>query len=80
MSATLCVQPFDCLKVRIQTIGEQAGIHKTTPEKNPLKVAKMLWKAEGINAFYRGLDAGLLRQAVFGTTRLGVFRYLFEKE
>ena len=80
MSATLCVQPFDCLKVRIQTLGEQAGLSGKVPEKNPLKVARWLLKSEGIPAFYRGLDAGLLRQAVFGTTRLGVFRYLFEKE
>lgn len=80
MCSTSCVQPLDCLKVRIQTIGEQAGMKGEIPNKNPFRVAKMLFKTEGIRAFYRGLDAGLLRQATFGTTRLGVFRYLLEQE
>ena len=76
--STSCVQPLDCLKVRIQTIGEKAGLKGEVPNKNPIKVAMDMYRTEGIRAFYRGLDAGLMRQATFGTVRLGVFRYLFE--
>lgn len=61
MSSTACVQPMDCLKVRIMNIGEKAGLDGTKPEKNPIRVAKMMFQTEGIRAFYRGLDAGLTR-------------------
>lgn len=80
MTSTLFVQPTDCLKVRIQIIGEQAGMMGIKPEKNPFKVAKMMWRTEGHRAFYRGLDAGLFRQASYGTLRFGIYRYLFESE
>lgn len=80
MTSTAFVQPIDCTKVRIQIFGEEAGLCGAKPDRNPIRAAKLMFKTEGIKAFYRGLDAGLLRQAVFGSTRLGVYRYLFEKE
>lgn len=40
----------------------------------------MMWKTEGWRAFYRGLDASLLRQTFFGTSRLGIYRFLLERE
>lgn len=80
MTSTLFVQPTDCLKVRIQIIGEKAGMQGVKPEKNPFRVAKMMWETEGFRAFYRGLDAGLFRQASYGTLRFGIYRYLLETE
>lgn len=80
MSAAACVQPIDCTKVRIQIFGEEAGLRGEKPDRNPLRAARYMYRTEGIRAFYRGLDAGLLRQAVFGSTRLGVYRFLFERE
>ena len=34
---------------------------------------------EGISSVYKGLDAGLLRQCCYASTRLGVFKYLSEQ-
>lgn len=36
-------------------------------------------KNEGITTLYNGLSAGLLRQATYTTTRLGIYTWLFEK-
>merc|ERR1719184_483121 len=36
-------------------------------------------KNEGISTLYTGLSAGLLRQATYTTTRLGIYTWLFEK-
>ncbi|THG17064.1 hypothetical protein TEA_013208 [Camellia sinensis var. sinensis] len=39
-------------------------------------VTKNMFKNDGIGAFYKGLTAGLLRQATYTTARLGSFRLL----
>jgi solute carrier family 25 oxoglutarate transporter 11 len=31
---------------------------------------------EGVGALYRGLSAGLLRQATYTTARLGIYQYI----
>lgn len=80
MAAAAGVQPVDCLKVRIQIFGEEAGLRGEKPDRNPIRAAKFLWKTEGVKAFYRGLGSGQLRQAVYGTTRLGVYKFLSERE
>lgn len=80
MAAAACVQPIDCLKVRIQIFGEEAGLRGEKPDRNPLRAARYLWRTEGIKAFYRGLGSGQLRQAVYGTSRLGVYKYLAERQ
>ena len=36
---------------------------------------KQIMATEGAGAFYQGLTAGLMRQAVFGTLRIGIFDY-----
>lgn len=69
--ATSCIQPIDMIKVRIQLAGEIPGA-----SKNPIAIASKLIKEEGFAKLYKGLDAGLLRQITYTTTRLGVFRGL----
>eukprot|EP00252_Welwitschia_mirabilis_P008694 TRINITY_DN2076_c0_g1_i2.p1 TRINITY_DN2076_c0_g1~~TRINITY_DN2076_c0_g1_i2.p1 ORF type:complete len:301 (-),score=54.68 TRINITY_DN2076_c0_g1_i2:359-1261(-) len=68
MLATCVIQPIDMIKVRIQ-LGQGSGLH----------VAKTMLKDEGFGAFYKGLSAGLLRQATYTTARLGSFRMLTNK-
>lgn len=63
MSATCIIQPIDMVKVRIQ-LGQTGG---------PFKVARDILAQEGIGAFYKGLSAGLVRQATYTTARLGMF-------
>ncbi|CAI5484884.1 unnamed protein product [Closterium sp. Yama58-4] len=65
MMATCVIQPIDMVKVRIQ-LGQGSAF----------EVTKNILQKEGVGAFYKGLSAGLLRQATYTTARLGSFRYL----
>ncbi|RWR72637.1 mitochondrial dicarboxylate/tricarboxylate transporter DTC-like protein [Cinnamomum micranthum f. kanehirae] len=68
MLATCVIQPIDMIKVRIQ-LGQGSGVY----------VARTMLRDEGFGAFYKGLSAGLLRQATYTTARLGSFRILTNK-
>ncbi|XWS71081.1 hypothetical protein CRYUN_Cryun03dG0106400 [Craigia yunnanensis] len=68
MLATCVIQPVDMIKVRIQ-LGQGSAA----------SVTKNMLRAEGFGAFYKGLSAGLLRQATYTTARLGTFRILTNK-
>jgi len=75
MSATLFVQPLDLIKNRMQLSGMGGGAkeHKTS-----FHLLASVLKNEGITGIYTGLSAGLLRQASYTTTRLGIYTWLFE--
>jgi solute carrier family 25 oxoglutarate transporter 11 len=75
MFATCCIQPIDTVKVRIQIMGENLSKGST----NPLAVGRKILAEEGVRSLYRGLDSALMRQATYTTTRLGVYRTLFNK-
>ncbi|ETN37499.1 uncharacterized protein HMPREF1541_07121 [Cyphellophora europaea CBS 101466] len=66
--ATICIQPIDMIKVRIQ-LSEGAA--------TPVSVVKQVVAQGQILDLYNGLSAGLLRQVVYGTSRLGFF-FTFE--
>lgn len=68
--ATCVIQPIDMVKVRIQIAGESAGAIK-----NPIAIASAIIRADGFSSLYKGLDAAIVRQLTYTTTRLGVFRY-----
>ncbi|KAF2171420.1 hypothetical protein M409DRAFT_18537 [Zasmidium cellare ATCC 36951] len=70
MVATSCIQPIDMIKVRLQLAGE--GV-KTGPKPTPLSVTREIIAAGKVMDLYTGLSAGLLRQAVYTTARLGFF-------
>ncbi|VWU51628.1 dicarboxylate/tricarboxylate carrier [Hepatocystis sp. ex Piliocolobus tephrosceles] len=69
MFATVCIQPIDMIKVRIQLSAEGKNA-----VKNPFTIAKNIIKNEGVIGLYKGLDAGLTRQVIYTTARLGLFR------
>ncbi|GAB65155.1 mitochondrial 2-oxoglutarate/malate carrier protein [Plasmodium cynomolgi strain B] len=69
MFATFCVQPLDMIKVRIQLNAEGKNA-----VKNPFIIGKNIIVNEGVLSLYKGLDAGLTRQIVYTTGRLGLFR------
>ncbi|XP_071943934.1 mitochondrial 2-oxoglutarate/malate carrier protein-like [Antedon mediterranea] len=75
MGATVFVQPLDLVKNRMQLsgIGGAAKEHKTS-----LHAVKSILKNEGFIGIYTGLSAGLLRQATYTTTRLGIYTTLFD--
>lgn len=73
MIATLCVQPVDTVKVRMQLMDQSAG------KVSPWSVGRGMFVAGGIPNLYSGLSAALLKQVVYGTTRLGLF-VTFERQ
>jgi solute carrier family 25 oxoglutarate transporter 11 len=70
MVATTVIQPIDMIKVRLQLAGEGA---RTGPKPSPLSVTRDIIAAGKVMDLYTGLSAGLLRQAVYTTARLGIF-------
>lgn len=68
MLATCVIQPIDMVKVRIQ-LGQGSAA----------SVTRNMLRDEGYRAFYKGLSAGLLRQATYTTARLGSFKVLSNK-
>jgi solute carrier family 25 oxoglutarate transporter 11 len=67
MAATVCIQPIDMVKVRIQLLAGSAEA------VGPMTIASNMLKNEGMSAFYTGLSAGLTRQIVYTGARLGLF-------
>ena len=70
MFATACIQPIDMIKVRLQLAGE--GV-KTGPKPSVMGVTREVIAQGKLMDLYTGLSAGLLRQAVYTTARLGLF-------
>jgi len=70
MTATAVIQPVDMIKVRLQLAGE--GV-KTGPKPTPLSVFRDIAASGRVMDLYTGLSAGLLRQAVYTTARIGFF-------
>jgi len=75
MLATCVVQPLDLVKTRMQLSGEggTAKVHKTS-----LHALVNIGRAEGLFALYKGLSAGLLRQATYTTARLGMYSVIID--
>ena len=64
--------PLDVLKVRLQVQGEGGGGVKL----GPVGMAKHIFKSDGVAGLYAGLSASLLRQAVYSSTRFGMYDVL----
>lgn len=75
MSATVCVQPLDLVKNRMQMSGVGAS---ASGYRNSFHALSSIIASEGVFAVYSGLSAGLLRQATYSTCRLGIYTSLFE--
>lgn len=70
MFATAIIQPVDMIKVRLQLAGEGS---KTGPKPTVMGVTREVLAEGKVLDLYKGLSAGLLRQAVYTTARLGCF-------
>lgn len=69
--ATCVIQPIDMVKVRIQIAGEGGA----GAVRSPIAIASAIIRNEGFASLYKGLDAAIVRQLTYTTTRLGVFRW-----
>ena len=76
MTATAVIQPIDMIKVRLQLAGEGLS---TGPRPTALGVARDVIASGRALDLYTGLSAGLLRQAVYTTARLGFFDTFMDK-
>ena len=70
----MSLQPLDLVKTRMQ-VAKSSGAAKPST----FSVITGVIKNEGFTTLYNGLSAGLLRQATYTTTRLGIYTWLFEK-
>jgi len=75
MGATLFVQPLDLVKNRMQLSGE-GGTAKMY--KNSFDAITSIIRNEGVVGIYSGLSAGLLRQATYTTSRMGIYQSLLD--
>lgn len=74
MTATVCIHPIDMVKVQLQL----ANMHETPKVRlTALSVARDIVSRGRLLSLYEGLSAGLLRQVMYGTSRLGFF-FTFE--
>ncbi|CAN0416585.1 mitochondrial 2-oxoglutarate/malate carrier protein [Lampetra fluviatilis] len=76
MAATVFVQPLDLVKNRMQLSGEGGGARE---HRNSVQAVASILRKEGVRGIYTGLSAGLLRQATYTTTRLGIYTVLLER-
>lgn len=70
MVATSVIQPVDMVKVRIQLAGEGTS---GGPKPSAMSVTRQIVGSGKVLDLYTGLSAGLLRQAVYTTARIGFF-------
>jgi hypothetical protein len=74
--AVFFTNPIDVVKTRMQLHGElsSAGASAASSKRLGLvAVSKSLAATEGARAFYRGLNASLLREALYSSTRMGLY-------
>jgi solute carrier family 25 oxoglutarate transporter 11 len=71
MLGSAVVFPADLVKVR-----QQVSVGKV---KGPIRMGAEIVKNEGIPGLYKGLSASLLRQATYGTARIGLHRAFSDK-
>ena len=70
MFASFCVSPMDVSKTRLQVMVQ--GLKG--PKPSLVAVMSDIVAKEGAAGLYAGISASLLRQAVYGTARLGLHR------
>lgn len=75
MTATAIIQPIDMIKVRLQLAGKGLS---TGPRPTALTITSAILASGRIQDLYTGLSAGLLRQAIYTTARLGLFDHILD--
>lgn len=76
MFASSCTHPIDLSKVRLQLY---AVTHPGAPRPSTGVLLSQMIEKEGFLSIYSGLSASLMRQAVYGTARIGLHRSFSER-
>lgn len=74
--ATTFIQPVDLIKVRIQLKSESLGPNAGS-QTSPFYVMKEIYRQGGIPSFWRGIDSAYARQIFYTTTRMGIYKSLY---
>jgi len=64
-----CIHPIDLAKVRMQIYGQ---VNPGKPIPGFPTIIKNMISSEGVTSLYRGVDAAIGRQMVYGTARIGL--------
>lgn len=70
-AASCVIHPMDLAKVRMQLYGQ---LNPGKPVPNFPSLLSGMVKNEGIGSIYKGIDAAIGRQMVYGTARIGLHR------
>lgn len=71
MFASSIIHPIDLSKVRLQLF---SAVNPSLPKPSTVVIMREIIKADGMLGLYSGLSASLMRQAVYGTARIGLHR------
>ena len=74
--ASMVIHPIDLAKVRMQLYGQ---LNPNKPIPSFPNVIQSIIKRDGILAVYKGVDAAIGRQMVYGTARIGLHRTFSDK-
>jgi solute carrier family 25 (mitochondrial oxoglutarate transporter), member 11 len=74
--ASICIHPIDLVKVRMQIHGQ---LYPGKPVPSAVSIITNMVKTSGIWSVYRGVDAAIGRQLVYGTARIGLHRKFSDK-
>jgi len=75
-SGELVTQPIDLIKTRLHLAGELGSLRPVGYKDGIigwLQALRVVIKDEGISELYRGLQPALLRQATYGSLRIGLY-------
>jgi solute carrier family 25 oxoglutarate transporter 11 len=74
--ASCVIHPMDLAKVRMQLFGQ---LNPGKPVPGFSKILSKMVKKDGISSVYKGVDAAIGRQMVYGTARIGLHRSFSDK-
>lgn len=74
--ASVVIHPMDLAKVRMQLYGQ---LNPGKPVPNFVELLTSMVKNDGIASIYKGVDAAVGRQLVYGTARIGLHRAFSDK-
>jgi len=74
--ASIVIHPMDLAKVRMQLYGQ---LNPGKPVPSFVELLSGMVKNDGIASVYKGVDAAIGRQLVYGTARIGLHRAISDK-
>ncbi|KAK7381642.1 hypothetical protein VNO80_00188 [Phaseolus coccineus] len=73
---SLLLSPVELIKIRLQLLKEG---HMTEATKGPMKLAKKLWRKEGLRGIYRGLGVTVMRDGPSHGLYFWTYEYMRER-